>query len=296
MPMRVEWPTFGLIVTTYVLWVIGLFWLPVWWMPLGFLAVLIAIVLNSSLQHEAAHGHPFPGHAIAGGALVYPALNLCIPYERFRDTHLDHHRDANLTDPYDDPESNYLDPDVWQALGAPMRVVLRANNTLLGRILLGPAISQATFMAADLRLIRGGDRVVLRGWAGHMVSVVVILWLVAASPMPVWLYLIAAYLGLGILKIRTFLEHQAHAKVRGRTVVIEDRGILAFLFLNNNFHVVHHMHPRLSWYKLPGLYFANRERYLSRNDGYRFRNYGEVFRAFFWHPKDPVPHPLWPQD
>ena len=294
--MRVEWPTFGLIVMTYALWVVGLFWLSLLWMPLGFLAVLVAIVLNSSLQHEATHGHPFPGSATLGGALTYPALNLCIPYERFRDTHLEHHRDANLTDPYDDPESNYLDPDLWQGMRAPMRAMLRANNTLFGRILLGPAISQVAFMAADLRLIRGGDRVVMRGWAGHLASVVVILWLVAASPMPVWLYLIAAYLGLGILKIRTFLEHRAHAKMRARTVVIEDRGILAFLFLNNNFHVVHHMHPRLAWYKLPGLYFANREKYLSRNDGYRFRNYAEVFRAYFWRAKDPVPHPLWPQD
>ena len=294
--MRVEWPTLALIVMAYVLWAIGLFWLPVLWMPLAFAAVLAGIVLNSSLQHEVLHGHPFPGHAIAGAALVYPALNLCIPYERFRDTHLKHHLDSNLTDPYDDPESNYMDPGVWQGLNAPLRAVLRANNTLFGRILLGPAISQVVFMKSDLREIRGGDRLVLRAWAGHLVSVVAILWLVALSPMPVWLYLIAAYLGLGVLKIRTFLEHQAHEKVRGRTVVIEDRGPLAFLFLNNNFHVVHHMHPRLPWYRLPGLYFANREKYLSRNDGYRFRNYAEVFRAFFWRAKDPVPHPLWPQD
>ena len=294
--MRVEWPTLALIVIAYFVWAIGLFWLPVLWMPLAFLAVLAGIVLNSSLQHEVLHGHPFPGHAIAGGALVYPALNLCIPYERFRDTHLKHHLDSNLTDPYDDPESNYMDPAVWQGLNAPLRALLRANNTLLGRILLGPAISQVVFMESDLRAIRDGERVVLRAWAGHLVGVVAILWLVSASPMPVWLYLIAAYLGLGVLKIRTFLEHQAHEKVRGRTVVIEDRGLLAFLFLNNNFHVVHHMHPRLSWYKLPGLYFANREKYLSRNDGYRFRNYAEVFRAFFWRAKDPVPHPLWHQD
>lgn len=296
MPMRVEWPTLALIVVAYALWAAGLFWLSLWWMPLAFLAVLTGIVLNSSLQHEVLHGHPFPGHANAGAALVYPALNLCVPYERFRDTHLKHHLDSNLTDPYDDPESNYLDPGVWQGLNAPLRALLRANNTLFGRILLGPAISQVVFMAGDLRAIRDGERVVLRAWAGHLVSAVVILWLVSLSPMPVWLYLIAAYLGLGVLKIRTFLEHQAHEKVRGRTVVIEDRGPLAFLFLNNNFHVVHHMHPRLPWYRLPGLYFANREKYLSRNDGYRFRNYAEVFRAFFWRAKDPVPHPLWHQD
>ena len=36
-------------------------------------------------------------------ALVFPALSLAIPYQRFRDSHLAHHNDEILTDPYDDP-------------------------------------------------------------------------------------------------------------------------------------------------------------------------------------------------
>jgi len=123
-----------------------------------------------------------------------------------------------------------------------------------------------------------------------------ILWIVVLSPMPVWAYLLAAYGGLSILKIRTFLEHQAHEKARGRTVIIEDRGPLAVLFLNNNLHVVHHMHPRTPWYRLPKLYFSNREKYLARNDGYLYRNYGEIVRRYLVTAKDPVPHPLWPRD
>ncbi len=35
--------------------------------------------------------------------------------------HMAHHRDAILTDPYDDPESNYLDPAVWARLPRPLR-------------------------------------------------------------------------------------------------------------------------------------------------------------------------------
>ena len=99
-----------------------------------------------------------------------------------------------------------------------------------------------------------------------------------------------------MLKIRTFLEHQAHELVRGRTVVVEDRGPLAFLFLNNNFHIVHHMHPKMPWYRLPGLYFANREKYLTRNGGYRYASYAEIFRRHLIRAKDTVPHPLRPQD
>ncbi|PIV72638.1 MAG: fatty acid desaturase [Rhodobacteraceae bacterium CG17_big_fil_post_rev_8_21_14_2_50_65_11] len=292
--MRVEWPTLLLIVVCYGLWGIGMFWLPPIWLPLAIGVTMLAIVLQSSLQHEVIHGHPFPGRR--GAALVYASLNLCIPYGRFRDTHLSHHLDSTLTDPYDDPESNYLDPAVWRRLASPLRAVMQINNTLLGRMLLGPLIGQLRFMADDLRQIRAGNRRVLLSWLEHIAALAAILWIVALSPMPVWAYLVAAYAALSILKIRTFLEHRAHETARGRTVIIEDRGLLAFLFLNNNLHVVHHMHPRTPWYRLPQLYLANRETYLARNEGYRFRSYGEIFRRYLLSAKDPVPHPLWPRD
>ena len=50
---------------------------------------------------------------------------------------------------------------------------------------------------------------------------------------------------------------------------------------------------KVPWYRLPRLYFANRERYLARNDGYMYRSYAEVFRRYLFRAKDPVPHPLW---
>lgn len=293
--MRVEWPTVLLIAACYMVWALGLFWLPGLWMPLAFAALVFAIALQCSLQHEVIHGHPFAGRTW-GAPLVYASLNLAIPYGRFRDTHLSHHLDSNLTDPYDDPESNYLDPAVWGRLTGPVKGLLRLNNTLLGRMALGPLVGQITFIADDARQIRAGNRRLLGSWLGHIAASVPVIWLVVASPMPLWLYLVACYLALGMLKIRTFLEHQAHEKVRGRTVIIEDRGPLAFLFLNNNLHVVHHMHPRTPWYRLPQLYFPNREKYLTRNAGYRYASYAEVFRRYLVTAKDPVPHPLWPRD
>jgi fatty acid desaturase len=108
-----------------------------------------------------------------------------------------------------------------------------------------------------------------------------------------WVYLVACYVALSILKIRTFLEHRAHDRASGRTVVVEDRGVLALLFLNNNYHVVHHTHPSVSWYHLPALYSAHKARYLRRNHGYVYRSYGQVFRQFLFRRKDPVAHPLW---
>jgi len=287
-----DWPTVLVLAACYGLW--GLASTMLWEAApaLAFVVLAVTVAWHSSIQHEALHGHPFRDPRL-NAALVFPALGLFVPYGRFRDTHLAHHLDAVLTDPYDDPETNYLDPAVWDRLPGWQRRVLSFNNTLLGRLVVGPAVGMAGFVAADLRAIRGGDRRGLEGWLWHVPAVALAALWVWWAPLPVWAWLLACYAGLSLLKIRTFLEHQAHERVRGRTVVIEDRGPLAWLFLNNNYHVVHHMHPRVPWYRLPGLYAANRERYLARNEGYAFRSYAEVFQRFFLRAKDPVPHPFY---
>ncbi|WP_454268940.1 fatty acid desaturase [Roseovarius sp. MBR-51] len=289
----VEWPTLALLVLCYAVWAIGTTAASALWLPLGIVLTSLAIALHSSLCHEALHGHPFRSRRL-NEALVFPCLCLLIPYVRFRDTHLAHHREEYLTDPYDDPEANYLDPTVWARLPLGVRAVLRINNTLAGRMLIGPLVAQVIFLRTDWQAIKLGNRAVLHAWLWHIPAVALVLVWLSFAPMPVWAYLLAVWLGLAVLKIRTFLEHRAHERASGRTVVIEDRGPLAWLFLNNNLHVVHHMHPEVPWYRLPALYAARRDHYLRRNDGYVYRSYAQIFRAHFWRAKDPVPHPLRP--
>ncbi len=286
-----DWPTLFLMLGCLGLWGAAVF-LPSDWALPGFVMLVFALTLHSSLSHEILHGHPFRSEpATTALGLIQPGL--FVPYLRFKRLHLAHHMDANLTDPYDDPETNYLDPKVWNGLPRRMQMVLGANNTLLGRIVIGPLIGMAGFIRSDLRLIISGDRQVLLDWLAHLPGVVLILWVVSLSPMPLWVYLVACYCALSILKIRTFLEHQAHDRASGRSAIVEGRGVLAFLFLNNNLHVVHHMHPTVSWYHLPALYQAHKARYLRRNHGYMYRSYGQVFAQFLWRRKDPVAHPLW---
>jgi fatty acid desaturase len=287
-----EWPTVALLAGCYGVWAFGVFVLAGWSLWLAVPLVAVTVALHSSLTHESVHGHPTRVEWVNAALLILP-LSVWIPWLRFKDTHLAHHHDEILTDPYDDPESNYMDPAVWDRMPGWARAVLRANNTLAGRILIGPFVGLFFFLKGDLAAIRAGDWRVRTGWLLHLVPLAVTLWIVGQSQMPLWAYLVAVHFGLGLVKIRTFLEHRAHEKARGRTVVVEDRGPLSVLFLNNNFHVVHHMHPKVAWYLLPGMYAERAEHYLSRNDGYRYRSYGEVFRAYLWQAKDPVPHPLW---
>jgi len=264
-------------------------------LPLGLVIALLAalIAFHSSLQHEVLHGHPFKA-AWLSDLTVFPALGLFVPYLRFKDTHLAHHYDPNLTDPYDDPECNYLDAVKWDTLPRPARLLLWMNNTLLGRMLIGPAISLISFYGCDLRRMAKGDKRVIRSYAEHGVSVALVLaWVTTLSTLPLWAYALSAYLAMSLLKIRTFLEHQAHERAAARSVIIEDRGPLAFLFLNNNYHAVHHAHPQVVWHKLPQLFRDRRAQFLQRNGGYRYASYADVFAKHLFRTKEPVAHPLW---
>lgn len=253
----------------------------------------LSLTLYSSFSHEVLHGHPFRD-ARLNTALVFPALGLLIPYHRFRDTHLAHHHDPALTDPYDDPESNFIDPAVWVRWSTGRRILYTWNNTLLGRMVVGPIIGLAAFYKADWRAMREGNGRVRDAYLFHLLGLVpVALWCAVVADMPIWVYLLCAYASHSILKIRTFLEHRAHERARCRSVIIEDRGPLAFLFLQNNLHAVHHAHPSMPWYQLKAHYMARRAAFLQRNGGYAYRSYAQIARLFLFKTKDPVPHALW---
>lgn len=288
-----EWPTLVLLALTYGTWVATTIWVSQFSVGLAIALCAWAAAQHSSLTHEALHGHPTLNPVI-NAALVLPALSLVVPYLRFRDMHLAHHQDESLTDPYDDPETNYLDPAVWDRLPRWRRALCRINNTLAGRLVLGPLLGQIGFMATDWRLIRSGDQRVLAGWLLHIPAVACILWwMTAVATLPIWAWLISVYLSLSLLKLRTFLEHRAHDCATARTAIVEDSGFFGMLFLNNNLHVVHHLHPGVPWYALPTLYRAGTQHYLNVNQGYRYDSYLDVAHKYLFRTKDPVPHPIY---
>ena len=207
MKRSIEWPTLILTLCVYGAYAFGaIVVLPVS-LVLGLLIMVTAGVLHSSLTHEVLHGHPF-NSAFLNALLVFPALIIFVPYLRFKDTHLDHHRDERLTDPYDDPETNFMDPQVWDQLPKWRQSLHLLNNTLLGRMFWGqcchrlPSCAQISFdlgggssgcigMAVTCALV---DRGLCHGGDDRR--------------SPIWLWILAAYLSMAILKIRTYLEHR----------------------------------------------------------------------------------------
>lgn len=288
----VEWPTVGLIVACYALWAgTGIFLWPAF--PVVALLVLgVLVAMQSSLMHECLHGHP-TRNALVNEALVGLPIGLVYPYRRFKALHLRHHADERLTDPFEDPESYYKALWQYEELPTAIKLLLRVNNTMVGRFVLGPLIMNAAFFASEAKLIAAGDRAVRKAWLLHLIGLAMVLpAIVYGFGMPLWLYvLVPAWLGQSLISIRTFAEHQWSERPDGRTIIVE-RSPLALLFLNNNLHLVHHKLPTVAWYRLPALYRERREEWLRMNGGYAYPNYFALLKAFAFRPKEPVPHPV----
>ncbi|MDE2447014.1 MAG: fatty acid desaturase [Alphaproteobacteria bacterium] len=256
-------------------------------MPIG----ATAACLHSSLQHEVLHGHPTRSRQV-NEALVFIAPHLWLPYARYRDLHLQHHNDAYLTCPVRDPESYYLLPDAWEALPGFKRTLYSFNNTLFGRMLIGPGVGIIRFWSDEILQMIKGRRDIVMGWSAFLVSCVIVLSFVKWAGMPIWQYLLLiAYPGISLALVRSFCEHQAAQDVGERTISVEANAYWSLLFLNNNLHVAHHDRPAMPWYRIPAYYRAERDRLLGKNKHYLMRGYSEIFGRYFFKPKETVKYP-----
>jgi fatty acid desaturase len=291
---RVEWPTIALAVVIYGWW--GLttwFWrdLP-WWalVPLG--AWVVAWQMN--LQHEVIHGHPTPWRAVNEAIGVWP-LSLWLPFSSYRETHIRHHQDANLTDPFEDPESYYWTSARWRDLGPLARTFVAAQSTLAGRLLFGPAWMIGRFVSDLVRDAWRGRNKARRILFWHLVRCVpTLVWVIGVCGMPLWVYVAAfIYPGMSLAMVRSFAEHRAAVEPEKRTAIVENAPVLGLLFLNNNLHAAHHLRGGLPWYQIPKFYRLNRETLIRRNGGLVYDGYFDVFRRYGLAPHDSLVHPDW---
>lgn len=289
---RVDWHTCGLIAGCYAVWTLalGAFSVGLWWAALPVLAVTSAF--HTSLQHETIHGHPTPWPAL-NEALVSLPLAVMFPYRRYKALHLQHHKDENLTDPYEDPESYFWTHRDVSEMPHWVRSIFKANNCLLGRLTIGPVLSIIGFAKTELRRIRADEDGVRLAWGLHVCGLILITSILWASGMPIWLYLIGVvYPALALIALRSFAEHQAAERVGARTAVVEAHPFWGLLYLNNNLHIAHHASPHTPWHELPALYRERKAQYLAANGHTLFHGYAEIVRRFALRIKQPVDHPF----
>ena len=288
----VEWPTVFLTLFCYGAWLATGFLL---WPSHPLLALVVLpfiLALQSSIMHEVLHGHP-TRNARLNEALVFLPIGVVWPFRRFKTIHLRHHADERLTDPLDDPESYYQALWMHEDLPPTMKFLLKINNTMVGRFILGPWLSSVGFFIDDAKQILAGDKVIRKAWLLHAIGLAVVAPIVTFGfGIPLWLYiLVPVWLGQSLISIRTYAEHQWSEHPEGRTVIVE-RSPLSFLFLNNNLHFVHHKSPTIAWYRLPKLFRERREEWLRMNNGYAYPNYFAMLKAHAFRAKEPIVHPV----
>lgn len=247
----------------------------------------LLVTLHSSLQHEVIHGHPTPWVSV-NNALAFPALGLAVAYQRYEILHLQHHRNWLLTDPYDDSESYFIPHKNWLKLSKIVQRLLGFNNTLLGRMLIGPAIMIVRMARSEFAHCKSCSET-RKAWLLHFLSAALVsCWLIMVD-FSLLLYLFAvAYPAISLLMLRAYGEHLPEEDVNLRSAIIKSNKLMQLLYLNNNYHRVHHDHPETAWYKLPELY---RREYQHHTD-HVYKGYRELFSLYGLKQRFTVAHPF----
>ena len=283
----IEWPTWILWVLIWGCWtglVLSYGQIPAW-LSTGLLILVLAWYM--SFQHELTHGHPTRNPHINRVLGLVP-LAIWYPFDTYKTDHLKHHDDAHLTEPGVDTESNYITPAQAARMGAVALWLYHSQRTVLGRLLIGPAIVNVSLWSRTARAVWAGDVSALRVWAIHVPLVALLLWALqrytAVSP---WHYCLGiAYPALGLAMLRSLYEHRPAALPSHRTVINEAAAPWRLLYLNNNYHVVHHAYPGLPWYAIPAQYRADRAAWQQGNGGFVLPGYWHLIRQFAWKPVD----------
>jgi len=84
--------------------------------------------------------------------------------------------------------------------------------------------------------------------------------------------------------VRSFHEHRVAEAVEHRTVLNEAAWFWRLLFLNNNYHLVHHDLPHVPWYALREVYETSRQQYIERSGGFLVKGYSEWLRPYAFAP------------
>ncbi len=220
--------------------------LPLW--AAGALNV-IALYLAAHINHEAVHSN------LNGSDAKLKWLNeaighfgsfwLFLPLPAFRAVHLAHHRLTNHKE---------LDGDMWMAGKHPVDVFLRCSTLLWGyeirlhRLARKKLIEPRVVRAVIVQRLLAIALIVVAFLAGYGLEIMALWVIPALVTMPILAYMFA------------YVVHHPHdSEERYRSArVIRARGrlgeTLGAVFVGQNYHLIHHLHPRVPFYRYAKLY------------------------------------------
>jgi fatty acid desaturase len=249
--------------------------------------------LHFSLQHESIH-------AMRGlprwlrWALVWPPVNLWLPYPLYNRSHSTHHVNFHLTHPQKDTESAYHSANHWQAYSGFWQRLYAANQTLLFRVIFGPLLRLYKLVRTESRRLLAKDFSHLPIWFWHVVSAAPILYFLSLCDISLTAYFCYfIYPGMMLGALRTFTEHRWSEAPHERVAIVESNWLMGFLYLFNNLHHVHHRAPTMPWYEIPVHFRRNRAAVLEANGNFYYRGYADVARRYLVRPVFKPVHPKW---
>jgi fatty acid desaturase len=181
----------------------------------------------------------------------------------------------------------------WARMGPFQRRVLMFNQTMAGRLLIGPMLRLWTLARKESRRVGQGDYSHLPHWAVHVVALGVLFGFISGiCGFPWWQYcLLVAYPGLSLGLLRAFTEHRAAEDSQERTASVESNVLFGLMYLYNNLHVAHHLKPAMPWYEIPRFYRANRQQLLANNGNFVYPGYALLAGRYFLTPVFSPVHP-----
>ena len=255
----IAWPTLALYVVTLGLFGVEMYgalaagWSPWLTIPLG----AAVTFLMFSVLHESTH-HAISTDTRFNDALGYISVPFVAPYASFRllkFIHIEHHRNTN------EPKS--VDPDAWTSEGPWWQLPFRWMTI------------EAWYFIFYVRRISQRPRGEAIGTVATAVGVLVaFVGLVVAGYGTELLvaFLIPQRIGMGVLAWWfDYLPHhglpftQRQDKYRATRVRVGGEWWATPLFVYQNYHLVHHLHPSVPFYRYVRAWRRNEQAYLDRN-------------------------------
>lgn len=227
-----------------------------WWLVVTIVTQSLVTFSMFSVLHESIHhtvGRPKWINQVFG-RLSMPFVSLFGTFPMLAYTHLAHHRSTN--------ESIHDDPDAWSIAGPrwllPLRWLTidawycRFYLERLGRRPRKEVLGFATYLALALAFVA---TILILGYGRELVLI----------------YFIPQRIGMGILAWWfDWLPHHdlASAKTdrfRVTRIRVGGEGVLCLLLMYQNYHLVHHIHPAIPFYRYVKAWRAAEADYLDRN-------------------------------
>ena len=217
------------------------------WAVLGVSVVVSALALNAFvlLLHEGMHGVLFRSRTLNRAVSVALGATVLMSFSAYRVLHTQHHDALGTDDDPDDYHAYTRRPLAFWTLQF-LRLTVGAVLYLVAI----PLVAARRGTAADRRNV-AAEYVALAALVGLAVALV-------PRGVLVWGWLAPLPLVALLVQIRGLTQHgltdRHDALLASRTV--RPHPVVAFLLLNENYHLEHHLFPEVPSYHLPALHRA----------------------------------------